>query len=317
MKFLKTINEFFTYKGDNYIKPYYDFIQSESGNYTESELDDIVSILKRDCSDFIDELSKSETLLFRGIKRNLGDSIKRGIWKKKSHKERIPTDMSQSVSDKFDELFAQELGVYLRSEGVFAAKNIEDTFSYGSFDDDIRVKTRGSFNKRVYLFFPIGEYSYYWNHSVIDLYSDIENETWYNYFTDIIHNEDTSGLEEMLIEDWEILYNRPGSSGQWVYKGERTGYSDLSQVKRKFDIPDVTTDLVWDPDIELDEFIEEEIDRIKDDMYGEMDRIVSGYRSGGLKDVNRQELTFICDEYYIVDVVLLFRIAERLGIKSK
>lgn len=52
-------------------------------------------------------------------------------------------------------------------------------------------------------------------------------------------------------------------------------------------------------------------------MYAEMDRIVYGYRRGGLKDVKRQELTFICDEYYIVGIVLLFRIAEKLGIKSK
>lgn len=315
MRYLKTINEFFSYKGGT--KPYYDFIESESVSYTDSEVDDIVSILKRDCVDFIDEISKSETLLFRGIKRNLGDSIKRGIWKKKSHKERIPTDMNISVSDKFDELFVQEFGVSLRSEGIFASKFIEDTFPYGSFDDDIKVKTGGSFYKRVYLFFPIGEYSYYWNPNIIDLYSDIETEDWYNYFTDIMHNEDTSGLEEMLIEDWEVFYNRPGSRGQWLYKGVPTGFSDLLLVRKKFDIPDVTSDLVWEPDIELDDFIREEIDEIKARMYVDMDRIVSGYRRGGLKDVRRQELTFICDEYYIVDIVLLFRIAEKLGIKSK
>jgi len=328
MKYLKSINEFFTVKKEveggkklynpiiigTYFTKYWDYIRQESNNYSDDDINKIMDILRKDCSEFLEEIKNSETLLFRGIKRNLGESISNGIWKKEVRKDRSPTDMSIYVSEKFDEHFVNQFGVPLRSEGVFATKNPGDAITYGKIDDDVRTKTFGASSKKIYLFFPIGDYELFWNPVVYDLYSDIEGSNWYNNYIDIVQGY-TDHLDSLIWEDWDRLYGDSGTKGQWIYNGEGTGISDYDVVIKKYDLPDGTK-LVWEPEMDINEFTEMELDLIKSDVEAEIERLAKGYRSGGLESVTTQEILFTCDNYYIVDDVLYFRILEELGIKK-
>ena len=121
-------------------------------------------------------------------------------------------------------------GIKLRSEGVFATKDPKDAKVYSGYDN---IRKR----RQPYLFFPIGDYQYFYNPDVYDLYWEIRDQDWYyNYLTN--------------------------------------------------------------DNIELD------IEQIED--------LVNGYEKGNFKDITYQEITFICDEYYLVDDVFLFKILEKI-----
>lgn len=183
-------------------------------NFKESsEHVDVISILERDCKPFLDELSKYQSnLIFRGY-----DTIIRDFELITAPKNRKPKDMNPIVSDKLDNLFFEYFGYYLRSEGVFATKveYVTETYGHG------------------YIFFPKGEYKYFWNKDVEDLYARLSDDS------------------------------------SWYY--------------------DYSTGLIgYDKEYDL-----------------ELEEIVNGYQDSNLEDIDKQEITFICDKYYLVNIKYL------------
>jgi len=167
MKYLK---EFSTFNQISYLSN----TSSFNDKYSDEDWDNILKLLKRDCSKFLNELSEYKTdpnnkyewiTLFRGAS-NVDEIGVNGMWIKSSYDgDRKPKDMSKKIHNIFDSLFKKKFGEKLRSSGIFTTKNSLQAGDYGA----------------PYMFFPIGNYKYYWNYYIDDLFSDIEMEPWYNF----------------------------------------------------------------------------------------------------------------------------------------
>jgi hypothetical protein len=157
MKYIKKFNENFSNLDDYRM---WDKRKVNKDNFT-----DIITILERDCKPFLDEV-KSNNIepIFRGsqLVNNTGYYKVDGLYKKLVRQDREPRDTKGDISKVIDDCFEDKFGVRVRSKGVFTTKN--------------KYKTYGT----PYLFFPIGEYKYYWNPLYYDLYSSIKHKDWYN-----------------------------------------------------------------------------------------------------------------------------------------
>lgn len=197
----------------------------ENSNVVDQEsIDNIISKLEENCSSFIDELRrKNIEPLFRGTHKPVNEIVEI-----KADKFRIPKDLDMNISNIFNDCFRANFGVPIRSQGVFTSKSPYVTETYG--------KTQ--------IFFPIGEYRYFWSPNVDDLYQ---------YVDENLHNVYQYGI-----------------------------YS------------------------EEDDYDEEE------QIYNFVDETVASYVDNQLDRCERQEITFVCDSYYLVEPYYYKAICEYL-----
>lgn len=262
--------------------------QFKDKGYEDDDFNNIVGILEEDCKEFLIELRSCEDidLLFRGC-RNV-DDVDNGIWQSQSESDRFPKDTSKDISNIFDKYFKEKFGVELRKVGTFASKSPDIASDYGT----------------PYLFFPISKYKYYWNYYTEDLYSDIRDTEWYYK------------SEDDLEKTWNVLYGE-NTNGEWVYNDVGYGNDIISASNKarlnntelkNTSIPKIQSLLYWEPEVELEDFVyntkEDGKDAIKD--------IVSKYQEGGLQDIDLQEITFVCDRYYLVDIAFYNKLMEYL-----
>lgn len=283
MRYLK-LYEYFMFQN---MELTYNYEQIFRDRFKENDFDDndfetIKVILEKDCKEFLDELkSKNQKPLFRGVKNK--DDVDKGIYIKNSRSDRRTKDSNPIISDKFNDKFEEVLGVKLRSEGVFVTKNPNTATDYGT----------------AYMFFPIGKYRYFVNKEINDLYSNIS---------------DNFSTENNIKIGWEFRYNRPNINS--VFHSESKGtfsYNDkiysnsleetIIQVRKDYpefedkgysEIKDILT---WIPAKSWEEFYKEKMDE-QDKM---LDDIVAGYEEGKMENMMLQEMTFICEKYYLVD----------------
>ena len=173
MKYIKLYENFSTIavKDDNIIKGY---IDSATELQTE-DIERVISLLERDCPEFLNELkNKYITPLFRGTHKSIKD-----IEEVKTDKFRIPKDLDMSISNTFNDCFRAIFGVPIRSQGVFATKSPYVTQTYGTTK----------------MFFPIGNYRYFWNPDVDDLYTYVDENLFY---ANNIYSDD---IEEYIYSD--------------------------------------------------------------------------------------------------------------------
>lgn len=171
-------------------------------------LDDIIKMLENDCKPFLDELSTYQSgMVFRGLNEYIPE------YKSFKVRKRSPRDMNPFVSQKIDNIFFEKFGQRFRSLGTFTTKNKYVSQSYGA----------------TYIFFPIGDYMYFWNENIEDLYTYLSDNT-----------------------DW---------------------YYDFDKGKILYD---------------------EEYDNYLKDL-------IDGYRHDNIGDVDSQEITFMCEDYYLIN----------------
>lgn len=226
-------NQILNQKREMRFKDYYDTLKRDfESTYREEDVDKIWQLLKKDSRPFLNEIKKTGSdLLFRGYYDALDNNAGYGIDKKRVRKNRTAKDMNPLISNEFDNFFYERFGYELRKESVFTCKNPLTTFTYSGID-----QTRK--RKQTFIFFPIGDYEYFWNPDIEDLYSDLDKESWYY---------EIGGDMEKLTE-----------------------YSD------------------------------------------EIKKIVDGYQYGNIEKVNDQEISFVCDWYYLVDDAFLFEILKKI-----
>lgn len=155
-------------------------------------LDDIIKMLENDCKPFLDELSSYQSgLLLRGSLDKID------VYKFYQSRKRKPRDMSYYISNRLNEMFFKKFGYNLRTDGIFTTKDAYTTKTYGY----------------TYLFFPIGDYKYFWNEDIEDLYTELEGFNWYYEF-----EEGDTRYDEILqkIVDGYIDYNLGDSFKQEV-----------------------------------------------------------------------------------------------------
>lgn len=260
--------------------------------YTEDEFEEIITILENDCEEFLNEVRESKVgPIFRGVK-NVDDTYTRGMGKKSSRVNRIPVDTDSNISEIIDNYFEDKFNIKVRSNGTFTSRLPHVASDYG----------------KPYLFFPIGDYRYFWNPKIKDLYGDIEGQSW--YYT-----------EGELENRWSIAHDIGSMGGEWYYNDNGYSYDINKAIKQaKDDNPElynksseyVKKVLEWKPEIELDSYIK----NFKDELYIQLDNLVEGYKDYGLGEVNEQEITFICDKYYLVDPAFYIKYLEYLNDKN-
>lgn len=132
--------------------------------YSEEEGLRVLDILKRDCSQFLDEIKYCDgEFLFRGVQGGWRE-ITSGLYLKQTRQDRLPKDSTQEFSEIFDSEFYENFGVKIRSGGVTTTKDVLVAKSYTS---------------NVFIFFPIDGYQYFWNPRVFDLWKRVREEDWY------------------------------------------------------------------------------------------------------------------------------------------
>ena len=340
MKYLMSINEFFKIPVGLYtpVKVLQDCEKECKRDfenlYSDVDWNKILQILEKDCGQFLDEIKDAESIIFRGVKGSKMD-VDKGIWKKTSRSDRYTLDMRQDVSHEFDNLFAEKFGTPIRRMGVFATKQPLNAKSYTRYVD----KQDGFERKRQvsFLFFPIGDYRYFWNPKIKDLYSDIEMEHWYGDYS-IIGDEFFD--DEYLMDRWWEIYGEPGQKrdqwswckgggeGQYSYKGIETGLNQIPRILGEIrDNPDkysaspdteqedLKKDLIWIPEMNIDDYEKVMVEQIKKESISHMNQIVQGYQENGMKEIGEQEITFVCKEYYLIDDAFLHKMIEWLESK--
>lgn len=131
-------------------------IHSHDDDYNEyilkdEVIDNIITVLKRDCQNWISELrSPQKALSYRGI-MGIPNVL---FMKKNTRQNRRPKDTSKNLSDIWDNWFEKNFGFRARSESAFVTGNKLEARNYGD----------------IYLFYPIGnQYSYLSSRGIYDL----------------------------------------------------------------------------------------------------------------------------------------------------
>lgn len=145
-------------------------------------VDEIYEILSKDCKPFINDfLKRKKTFLWRGTNKRI-DSIQ----KITPRKDRKPRDMPKELHKFLDNVFKDNFGWYVRSEGVFVAS---DRYFAEDFSD-----TGGD----AYLFFPIGRYDYIWSPVIKDIYTWLgRSQIYIEYY----HNDEKLKSSWFISED--------------------------------------------------------------------------------------------------------------------
>jgi hypothetical protein len=149
-------------------------------NYlNEENIDEIISLIKRDCQPFLKDWRKTgNDFLYTGKK------IKKDFIKKKVRKDRKPKDMPEETHKIIDNWFYKKFGVRSRSNAVFATFNEYNTYQYGD----------------LFMIFPIDNYIVISSDKVKDLWLYFKRkENW------ILNPDDFNDKKKYKEDMWSIL----------------------------------------------------------------------------------------------------------------
>lgn len=247
------------------------------------ELSKIPDILMKDCKPFIDEIRKGRKVgfLYRGTEKNILN-----LKKVKPRKDRKPKDMPEDLHKLFDKLFKKEFGWKARSEGTFVSGFIGIATSYG----------------KPCLFFPIGNYKYIWSLEIEDLYSEVEESGY-------LHEFESSLFLTSCDYEYHDIYGYE-KTGTFEYDGidlktndERDAMNIAMESlgdKESFD----SHLLEWIPEITFEEYMDDKEAEYESNRYNFISDLVGGYTNKNLINIigYRNEISFKCNSYYLVDV---------------
>lgn len=162
---------------------------------------------------FIEEIKKNQefNIIYRGVyDSSLMERSKKlydGIFLRKRRKSRKPLDTNDHVSKEIDRVSKEKFDFKLRSEAVFTSKLLPVAKSYG----------------RPYIFFPVGNYRYFWRYGVDDLWNYLDGQYWYpDKFTPFDLDEIKNGVEDL------VKYYNQGSNND-------SAMSDITTEEISFD----------------------------------------------------------------------------------
>jgi len=287
-------------------------------SYTDNDWSEILEILKNDCSEFLNEIKSDEIdPIWRGVK-NKDEIGTPGIWTKTPYSNRKNLDTPNQLSDDMNDLFIDKFGIPIRSNGVFVTKSPQDASTYSDYKADaFRIKKDDRYydlvnstyystgRKTPYMVFPIGDYKYFWNESIVDLYSDNECHQWFYDYENYDYN---------FYDDWYDLYSDPidnkfsEKKGIFSFNDITTHrFNNIESFKTyilenpddfgyKGDSDFDDSEFKWIPELTFEDYKKINLVDPKDELY----KIVDGYKDSGLKYVENQEVVFVCDKYYLV-----------------
>jgi len=263
-----------------YIKYY---IKKTDQNYSADEFNKIIEILEKDCSVFLNELkSLKQYPFFRGSKY---EKPTNGFILKDVDINRKPKDTIVEISDKLDNEFYKKFGINIRRRGTFSTKIPAVAEGYGDSHQD------------VYIFIPIGKYEYFWNESIDDLFTNLRDNHWYEDICEILKGD---------MYTYNKLYGTGSNKGSWFFNeidyGTPLSYA-VSSFKEDNNMKgksnrQIENMLIWVPEISEEEYIDN-LFLIADEY---ISKCVNGYKKGNIDQIEKQEMTFICNQYYLIDL---------------
>ena len=146
----------------------------------EVSLEELASILKRDCSKFLKEASKPDAL-YRGIKKSIPYYIK----KKSRLENRSPRNTNPKLHKALNGEFTKKFGWPVRN-GIFVTSSTYNARYYNSETNE------------AYMFFPIGDYKYCWSPDYADLVGKVDSYV-VEWFAD---------TDNVLKSEWIMKYNK-------------------------------------------------------------------------------------------------------------
>lgn len=250
-------------------------------------IDEIYEILSRDCKPFINEfLKKKKTFIWRGTNKRVDF-----IQKITPRKDRKPRDMPKELHKFLDNVFKDNFGWYVRSEGVFASSD-------RSFAEDFSDTGGDS-----YLFFPIGRYDYIWSPVIKDIYTWLGRSQMY---IEYYHNDDKIKSSWFISED---MFEAQEVITIPVTKALDAG--DANRIVFTMNLDHTGESVVlyeWErtnPDASLSSMVATILTGVIDGYKDYIRKSISKYYSDKNFQKKRgkdQELAFKCKEYYLVGI---------------
>ena len=232
---------------------------------------DTMNIIKEECSDIIDLYKKTNSFIYRGLKRTDNKkAIVRNVYKITPRTDRSPKDTSWDDQEIIDGYFYKKFGWKPRSEGVFTSQTYSVAGSYGD----------------VGIFLPVNGYKYLWSKKYGDLYSD--------FFEDLVREYDPLDFEGKWVdehgEEYDGYYDVEGYLNH-TFKG-----NDTIQVTVKGDdYPKKVKKVIlkYNPSVTMDNF-EKELEK-------KYKHAVNEYQDNDLNAFMKNrpsEAMFKCKYYY-------------------
>ena len=254
----------------------------------DDKVSKMASILFKECKPYLKDLRKSGRVMYRGA---YGGAMTKII----PRKNRTPKDMDQHLSDQLDDAFYSHVGWRPRSEGVFTSGDNEQAKGYGD---------------GLYTVWPAGDYKFVYNENVFDLYTHMDS-------VDDIDNIDTTWMED----EWQNQYGE-GQEGSWYYEGRDTEESDNTEAmsvaanwirdeqefeteeeEEDFDPYEEMDELDWEPDISLDDYLEDAVENERERLLDSRDEVVYDYSDDNIVRAidTGYEIMVGCKSYYLID----------------
>lgn len=280
---------------------------------------EIIDLIKRDCAPFLEEFNfpvfrgayvgKEEDIFYHSDKTNDDEFV---YSKRKVRHNRYPEATPQEIHDDLNEAFNKRFGSNVRN-GVFT-----------SLDSDMADK----FGDGSYLFFPIGKYKYYWSPIVTDLWDMLSEKVWLK----------TSVIERNIKNQWHI-------GDVYYYNGKNTGTLKKNDIANEFNyffdyhieyLNDYNNITGFKPELlevknvqdlfpSFEEYKKFKMNQIEEIKESDINYIISTYKDSDINSLMERgwehptngkiyppsnEITFICDEYYIVN----FEMHDQIGL---
>lgn len=262
----------------------------------ELSFEEAMEKIETHCIPYLKELKNVNKALLSGRRK------KSSIFKGKVRKNRKPVDTPMELHNYIDDYFKSSLGVEPRSNSLFANFSAFTTSNYGD----------------VYFIFPVGRYKIVFNPDVLDLFNEIVDSD-FNWKI-AVYDEWPPYIMDEFERDWEEKYGE-GQAGQFVYNDFETGekvknvavgvvmnekFPNLEIGTEEYDDKEweVFSELEWEPEVNMDDFVDDKVKEAKRETKDLIDDILSGYiitTDLSMVTIPEVEVMLMCDEYYAID----------------
>jgi hypothetical protein len=230
-----------------------------------SDIDETIELIKKDCEPFLKETKGLGKFLYRGSGSFGGENSSSKFIKKTSSLYRVLPRKNREPSDTPIELHKLLNSQFKKNFGW----NVRSEGVFVTFDKGTASKYGAP-----YFFFPIDNYKYIYSNEIEDLYDH------FGFFSEFEPISLKKNIIASVKRDW---MQKDSFETRYLNK---TGFKPVS-------------------DEVLDKFIQDEMNKEKEKIEKEIDKIMKTYKTSNLKNAKQEtEIVFKCDEYYMVDMKL-------------
>ena len=268
----------------------------------EESAEEIYALLKRDCPkylamlkscytdntenynlDFEDELfeyfDKEIPMLYRGSEKLVSGNIE----EREARKDRWSKDTKQEISDEIDDVFQAKYNIKPRREGVFSTSSFKSAGHYGD----------------EYMFFPMGDFKFIWSKDIDDLNDELMNPanklySWYMWIDSEHYRKHK--IDGEAREKFELNHQLSVPK----INGKEVTMDEVNRFKEKFE-KEMNISMASEKKKWMDTIVDRYL--VDEDLCGAIG--------------HKNEITFICDYYYLVKNAMSGALEDRKDFELK